>query len=395
MQEEEGKEKKNQEHIKTSALLDLLWQEAMTAQASDIHIQPTFHGNSVQIRMEGALRDLAPFPQSLYPKVVEYLKSQACLNSREMNTMEYGRITIPYQSKKIEATISIIPTFLGDAVSLKILNTSEGIPALEQLEPGAEHEGELAKMLRKTHGILLVTGTAHSGKSTTLYSLVQQLKANHSRVITIESRIEKVLDGCLQIPLKNSQPKEYCAAIRSAMYNDPDVLMVDSVQDKEVARLCVEVAMKGHLVLFTTQDTSSLSALKGLIGLGIERYLLKDFLAGIVSQRMLRSLCERCKELYEAGETEKNAFPKILIGEKFFKAAGCPQCRGTGYRGQFPIMEILTCDKKWQQIILQKTENEITREEEMSKLLDDAILKARKGFTSLYEVLRVLSMLSA
>lgn len=391
IQQEEEKEQKNQEKVKISALLDLLWQEAIALQASDIHIQPCFKGNLVQMRVEGNLRDFASFPQDLYPIVIEYLKTQAHLNTSEAGSISSGRISIPYQNQKIEILINRIPSVLGDALSLKIIDSYGSIPSLENLEPGAEHESDLARMLRKNHGLILVTGPSASGKTTTMYSLLQHLKANHSRIITIENSIAKILDGAIQIPLRSSQAKDYCNAIRSAMHSDPDVLMVDTLQDTEVARLCIEIALKGHLVLCTTGDRSALGTLKTLAEMGIERYLLKEAIGGIVSQRRLRSLCERCKELYEATENEKNSFPKILVGEKFFRATGCPQCRNTGYKGQLTIMEVLLPDKKWQQVLLQKTEGEITKEEEMSKLWDDAILKARKGFTSLYEVLRVLS----
>jgi len=378
-------------------LVNLLISRAVDLRASDIHIEPFEHSFCVRYRIDGLLRAQESPPSRLRAAVVSRIKLMAKLNIAETRLPQDGRIKVAIRGKEIDLRVSTVPTLYGESVVLRVLDRSGVVLDFDLLgfEPDLIHT--LTGVLSRSNGILLVTGPTGSGKTTTLYTSLRHLNRGDTKILTVEDPIEYQLDGINQLQVKPQIGLNFATALRSFLRQDPDVIMVGEIRDRETAQIAVQAALTGHVVLSTLHTNNASSTITRLLDMGIEDYLLTSTVNGIVAQRLVRVLCRNCFESYTA--------PEELIDElqlrryadsdpiNLYRPQGCPQCNHTGYQGRTSIIEILVISERIRELVLRGADaNEIQAgaiESGMRSMYQNGISKALTGVTSLEEVMRV------
>jgi general secretion pathway protein E len=376
--------------------VDRLIARAIDSRASDIHIEPLERQLRVRIRMDGMLAEEDPAPLSAAPAIVSRIKILAHLDIAERRLPQDGSIKMNVRGREIDLRVATAPVVRGESVAIRILD--RGAVRLDLAELG--FEGALLKdltgMLARPNGIVLVTGPTGSGKSTTLYAALDRLNTGARKIVTVEDPVEYKIDGLNQIQVKPEIGLDFARALRSILRHDPDVIMVGEIRDAETARIATQAALTGHLVLSTLHTNDAASAVTRLLDMGIEDYLVTSTVAGVVAQRLVRTLCPACKTATE--------IPEFLVGAcsrrraqgkpaELFHARGCASCRGTGYRGRTIIAEMLAMDRRVRQAVLVRAEATLIRstaiESGMSTLYESGLDAVFAGLTTHDEVLRV------
>jgi len=379
-------------------LVNLVVQRAVESRASDIHIEP-FEGRlKVRYRVDGVLHEVESPPASSTAAVISRIKIMANLNIAERRLPQDGRIAVRVQGKELDLRVSSVPTLYGESVVIRLLDKSGVKFDFGVLGFDGEPLKRLLKVLEMPHGILLVTGPTGSGKSTTLYTALLRLNTPSRKIITVEDPVEYELEGINQIHVKPQIGLSFASALRSIVRQDPDVIMIGEMRDLETARIAVQSALTGHLVLSTLHTNDAAGGVTRLLDMGVEDYLLTSTVNAILAQRLVRRLCEHCRESYEAlpALVDELRLRRFAAGEgavHLYRAAGCKQCGGTGFFGRLAVVEALVMTDTIRELVMRHagaTEiQEAAVHEGMDTMYQDGIRKVLEGSTTIEEILRV------
>lgn len=379
-------------------LVNLLLQKAKEATASDIHIEPFEGLLKVRYRIDGVLHDVDAPPQKLAAAIISRIKIMAKLNIAERRLPQDGRIKLKIQGSDIDARVSTIPTMHGESVVMRLLNRGDVKLDLTSLGFSESVRDAFLEVLRQPNGMILVTGPTGSGKTTSLYAAIDLLNTEERKIITAEDPVEYQMDGVNQIQVKPAIGLTFASVLRSIVRQDPDVILVGEMRDLETARICVQSALTGHLVLSTLHTNSAASSVTRLLEMGIEDYLLTSTVNAVLSQRLVRKLCVHCRQSYTPAAELVTELKLDQCTDNddivLYRPIGCDQCNATGYRGRQSILELLTINDEVRKLVHQRTD---ARQIElaairggMRTIYQDGCEKALAGITSMEEVLRVI-----
>lgn len=392
------------EHLKDLAseapvikMVNLIMQRAIETKASDIHIEPFEHTLKVRLRIDGVLQDINSPPVKSTAAVISRIKIMAKLNIAERRLPQDGRIKVQMLGKELDLRVSTIPTMYGESVVIRLLDKENMVFDFAALGFSGRHSEQFLEVLAQPHGIILITGPTGSGKSTSLYAALKMLNTSERKIITVEDPVEYQLEGVNQIQAKPQIGLTFAAALRSIVRQDPDVIMIGEMRDLETAKIAVQSALTGHLVLSTLHTNDAAGGVTRLLDMGLEEYLLSSTVNGILAQRLVRKLCPHCKEGHPAPPelvTELNLRRYQPEGDiTLFKAVGCASCGGVGYRGRLAIIEFLRMTDPLRKLIMAHEEageiQKLAIEEGMRTMYEDGLDKVVQGVTTLEEVLRV------
>ncbi len=361
--------------------------------ASDIHIEPDRKGTRVRYRIDGVLRELMNPPPGMHAAIVSRAKVMGKMDVAEKRLPQEGRIRIVAEGREIDLRVSSMPTLLGEKMVIRILDKDNLSIRLEDLGLRAEALAAFQRVLRQPHGLGLVTGPTGSGKTTTLYSALDLLRSPELNIVTIEDPVEYQLDYINQVQVHEAIGVTFARALRSILRQDPDVIMVGEIRDEETARVAVQAALTGHLVLATLHTNDAPGAVARLLDMGIEPYLLSSAINGVVAQRLVRTLCPGCvTKYYPSEQVLDDAGLGDQTGLAFSKGAGCQQCHNSGFRGRSGIYEVMEVTPGVRRLIHQAAPSHQLRsklrEDGVGTLRDEGVRLAMRGQSSLEEVLR-------
>ncbi|MDD5069163.1 MAG: GspE/PulE family protein [Candidatus Omnitrophica bacterium] len=374
--------------------IDLVIYNALKKRASDIHIEPYEDGLMVKYRVDGALSEEFSFPKSNQAAVIARLKIISSLDITESRLPQDGRFKVTFQDREIDFRVSSLPIQYGEKFVLRVLDKKRLSVGLKNLGFSPKPLAVFEQASKHPFGIILVTGPTGSGKSTTLYSIINQINTPEKNIITIEDPIEYQIEGITQIQAKAEIGLTFASGLRSVLRQSPDIIMVGEIRDAETADIAVKASLTGEVILSTLHTNTAVGAITRLIDMGVEPFLLASSLVASTAQRLVRQLCSHCKEAYTI---EEETLTKLSFSSKqrqFYRAKGCSQCNNTGYRGRIAILEILMLDDRIREMIVNHaSEEEIIeyakKAQDFTFLRDDGFLKCIDGETSLEEVLRV------
>ena len=376
--------------------VDLLMSQAVKCRASDIHIEPQEKSTVVRMRVDGILRDMVPPAKKMQAAVIARIKIVSRMDIAERRLPQDGRFKMKISGRAIDVRVSTIPTIYGEKVVMRILDASAVKHDLDMLGLEPERLKELKGELQQPHGIIIVTGPTGSGKSTTLYSALSYLKDPTKNITTVEDPVEYRLEGINQIQVKPEIDLDFARCLRAILRQDPDIVLIGEIRDKETVEIAIKASLTGHLVLSTFHTNDAPSAISRLLYMGIERYLLASALNMVIAQRLVRRICEHCKEPIQLSE---EVIKHLGISDEqaqnsvFYHGRGCPACGETGYLGRLPIFEFLDVDNEIsEKIIASATESQIreaARKKGYGGLLDSGVSKVLQGLTTAEEVIRI------
>ncbi|OQX52652.1 MAG: type II secretion system protein GspE [Candidatus Omnitrophica bacterium 4484_213] len=377
-------------------IVNILITRAVEMRASDIHIEPEEKFLGVRYRIDGILYRQRPLPKELQPAVTSRLKIMANLDIAEKRIPQDGRMVMKISDKKIDFRVSTCPVVFGENVVMRILDKSGLVLGLENLGFSPEELKRFEHLISQPYGIILVTGPTGSGKTTTLYSALEKLNKADVNIMTVEDPVEYQFSSIRQVQVNFKAGLNFATALRSFLRQDPDIIMVGEIRDLETAEIAVQAALTGHLVLSTLHTNDAPSAFTRLIDMGVEPFLVFSSLLGVLAQRLVRKVCEKCREQYvPSDEVLKDLGVEETIDAsiKFSRGKGCRFCNQSGYRGRVAIYELLTNSPAVQELVLKKSSaneiREIARKEGMTLLREAAIEKLLSGVTTVEEVARV------
>jgi general secretion pathway protein E len=378
-------------------LVNLMIARAVESRASDIHIEPFENRLKVRYRVDGVLHEVESPPSRLSAAVISRIKIMAKLNIAERRLPQDGRIQLRAQGKEIDLRVSTVPTLYGESVVMRILDKASVVLDFPVLGFSPRTLDRFLNVLRMPHGIILVTGPTGSGKTTTLYTALQTINTSERKILTVEDPVEYQLEGVNQIQVKAQINLTFANALRAIVRQDPDVIMIGEMRDLETAGIAVQSALTGHLVLSTLHTNDAAGSVTRLLDMGVEDYLLTSTINGILAQRLVRLLCTHCRQPYPALPelVEELRLKRFSEGREImlYKAVGCEQCGGTGYRGRAAIMEFLVMSDPLRRLVLKHADagelQGTAQREGMDTMYEDGLRKAVVGVTTIEEVLRV------
>jgi type IV pilus assembly protein PilB len=373
-------------------LVDNLILKALKDHATDIHIEPDEKLVRTRYRVDGILHQGPSIPKELQPALISRIKIQADLDISERRTPQDGRITFTRNLRDTDLRVSVFPTAHGENVVLRVLDKSNVCLRLDQLGFGAETQSKLKALVQEPHGMLLVTGPTGSGKTTTLYSLLAEVNSLEKNVITIEDPIEYQLPMIRQSQVNPKIGLTFAAGLRAILRQDPDVIMLGEIRDSETARIAISAALTGHLVLTTLHTNTAAGALPRLMDMGIEPFLLSSSVMGVLAQRLVRNVCAECRQTYEASPAEAEQLA-CQPGTTLYRGEGCPNCRGTGYRGRTALYELILPSDTTRKLVLERAADkqigDAAEAEGTRPMRQVGREKVLAGVTTLAEVTRV------
>ncbi|MSR46048.1 MAG: type II/IV secretion system protein [Planctomycetes bacterium] len=376
-------------------LLNFILFQAIRDTASDIHFEPFEHEFKVRYRVDGVLYEMEPPPLSLAIPLISRVKVMANLDIAETRVPQDGRIELAIGGKAVDLRVSTLPTLHGESCVLRVLDRSVVALDLSRIGLTEADKKTIDGLLDKPHGIVLVTGPTGSGKTTTLYSMLNQTNDPSMKIITTEDPVEYDLEGIVQIPINEEIGVTYGAVLRTILRQDPDIILVGETRDLETAKIAIEASLTGHLVFSTLHTNDAASAVVRLIDLGIPSYLLAATLNAIVAQRLVRRICRNCRKEYEPGPevaAQIEIDPAELKGKRFAFGEGCEECGRTGYKGRVAVFEILVITPRLRRAILENWPQGQLRtlavEEGMLPLRDAGVRRIFEGVTTVEEIVR-------
>jgi len=376
--------------------VDLLLSQAVKSRASDVHIEPQEKTMMIRMRIDGILRDMVPPARNMQGAVLARIKILANLNIAERRLPQDGRLKIRTSSRDIDVRVSTLPTIYGEKIVMRILDTAGTSHNIDKLGIEPELLAVLKNALNQPHGIMIVTGPTGSGKSTTLYACLNHLKDPTVNITTVEDPVEYRLAGINQVQVKPEIDLTFASCLRSILRQDPDIVLIGEIRDKETVEIAIKASLTGHLVLSTFHTNDAPSAITRLINMGIEPYLLSSSLNLVVAQRLVRKICDKCKEpatLSEQVLKRLKVDPAKLKDAKLCHGKGCPACGNTGYHGRLPIFEFLVMDHELRELVTATaTESQLraaSRKKGYGGLLESGVIKMLQGLTTAEEVLGV------
>lgn len=374
-------------------LVNLILNEGVRAGASDVHINPEKLEIAVRFRVSGLLRRASSIPSEMGPAIASRLKILANLDISVTRAPQDGRFTVMVDGREINVRLSTLPMTYGENIVMRLLDMgSKRIGGLPQLGMREEDAAALELHARKPYGMILSTGPTGSGKSTSLYSILQLIKSEELNIITLEDPVEYRMDGVRQVQLNTKAGMTFASGLRAILRQDPDIVMVGEIRDEETATIAVQAAMTGHLVLSTLHTNDALSAVYRLMDMGVEPYLVSSVLQCTFAQRLVRTVCPHCRTPYRP-DPAALARLKLPLDGTYVKGAGCPHCRGTGFAGRIGIFEVLTIDDALRAAFTGEKDplraQEVARMKGFRNIEADAAAKVLAGLTTVEEVLRV------
>ena len=376
-------------------LVNNIFAKATTLDVSDIHFESYKHGIKVRFRIDGVLKVVDTIPNKLKQAVIARLKLISKMNISENRLPQDGRISMKISSQELDIRASSVPTVFGESFVLRLLGNESVDLTLDCMGFHSDNINLLKQMLKKPNGIILTTGPTGSGKTSTLYSALNYINSESIKIITVEDPVEYQLDDISQIQVKSSIDFTFANALRSILRQDPDVIMIGEIRDSETAQIAIQSALTGHLVLSTLHTNSAIGAISRLLDMGMEYFLLKSSIVGLMAQRLARRLCPSCKESISLSDEHRRLYDienlKHLIEGDLnpCKAVGCKECNYTGYKGRLPILEIIPFDEKITSKLDENKDFKDIRSLGYRTLQDDGILKFLEGYISLDEVVRL------
>lgn len=372
-------------------LVKSIIRQAVKLKASDIHIEPFENNVKVRFRIDGDLQEIMTPAKSTQSAIITRIKIMGNMNIAEKRIPQDGRIEINIDGKDIDMRISTLPTVYGEKIVIRLLDRSNTIISKKKLGFTEVNLQKFDNLIKKPNGIILVTGPTGSGKTTTLYTVLREMNAENKNIITVEDPVEYRLEGINQVQVNNKAGLTFANSLRSILRQDPDIIMIGEIRDAETAQIAVRAAITGHIVISTMHTNDAASTISRLIDMGIQPYLISSSVVGVVAQRLVRKICDNCKEEYISDEKERKLL-NVDEGITLYKGKGCGQCYNTGYKGRIAIHEIMTANKEIRTAI---NENENT-DEIREKAIENGmvILKENckelvlKGITTVDEFVR-------
>jgi len=377
-------------------VVNQLIEDAVRAGASDIHLEPQQNRFDVRYRIDGVLHKIEAPPQRLQRPITSRIKIMANIDIAQSRLPQDGRVQTSILDRDIDLRIATFPTIYGEHLAIRILDKTEGIIKLEELGLQPGDLKRVKEIICKPYGFILITGPTGSGKSTTLYAILNTIHDETKTIITLEAPVEYTIPG---IHIHQSQVNvkaglTFATGLRSIVRLDPDIIMIGEVRDRETADIAIHSSLTGHLVFSTLHTNDAPSCATRLVDIGVEPYLVASSLIGVVAQRLVRILCVKCKKPYKPTQQEQSIFGRPLkTGTQFYEAVGCKECRNIGYRGRVGIFEVLIPSNEIKELIVKKAPayeiKKAAQKAGMKTLQEDGLAKVEQGITSLSEVLRV------
>src|SRR5882672_190844 len=376
-------------------LVDMIISEGILSRASDIHVEPEEGGVSVRYRIDGVLRQVMKIPRQAGLPLISRIKIMSSLDIADRLRPQDGRARVAVNGQPIDLRVSTLPAALGEKVVIRILDSRATVKSLESLGFNANETDGIKRLLENHEGIILVTGPTGSGKTTTLYSCINQIKSEGVNIVTVEDPVEYRMQGIVQVQVQEKAGLTFAAALRSILRQDPNVVLVGEIRDKETAQIAVQASLTGHLVLSTLHTNDGANAVTRLVDIGVEAYKIAAALRGVIAQRLMRKLCPTCKEVWMEAPPEKLR-KWIPTGTPLYRAAGCPDCAMTGYRGRFSIVEVLTVSAEVERRIAggepASRIAEAARLAGMKSLWDSGLAHVTRGESTIDELMRVVDV---
>ncbi len=379
-------------------LVNSILSQAVHDRASDIHIEPFDRSLQVRYRIDGVLHEVLSPPKRFQSAITSRLKIMADLNIAERRLPQDGRITVRVRNREIDIRVSVVPTAFGERLVLRLLDKTGTMLNLEDTGFSPDLLDVYSRLIRRSHGIILVTGPTGSGKTTTLYATLQRINSPEINIITVEDPIEYQLNGIGQIHINPKIDLTFASGLRSILRQDPDIIMVGEIRDRETAEIAIQASLTGHLVFSTLHTNDAASAVTRLLDMGIEPFLISSSVLAMMAQRLIRLLCTSCREpvppdpetLLELGVTLDDC---LQYGNQLYRPRGCDVCHGTGYQGRTGAYELLIMDDTIRTLVMQHANANMIKdaalEAGMRTLLEDGVRKVLSGETTASEVLRV------
>ncbi|MFD3156352.1 GspE/PulE family protein [Haloimpatiens sp. FM7330] len=374
-------------------LVDLVINNAVKLKASDIHIEPFDKYVKVRYRIDGVLKEIFKYNKDIYNAFITRIKILANLNIAEKKVPQDGRIPMLINNNSIDLRVSTLPTVYGEKIVLRILDRSNFLIGKDKLGMNNDDIYKINKIIKSPYGIILVTGPTGSGKSTTLYTFLNELNNSEKNIITVEDPVEYMMEGINQVNVNVKAGLTFAAALRTILRQDPDIIMIGEVRDAETAQIATRAAITGHLILSTIHTNDAPSSIIRLIDMGIEPYLLASSMSGVVSQRLVRKICVHCKQEYKADD-----FTKKLMGHEgeeliICKGKGCSYCNNSGYLGRIGIYEIVEITEQHRNYIVENRSisdiRKLSIDNGMKTLKESCVELVKQGITTVEELLKV------
>jgi type IV pilus assembly protein PilB len=376
-------------------LINLVLLQAIKDRASDIHFEPFENEFKMRYRIDGVLYEMVPPPKQLGPAITSRIKVMAHLDIAERRLPQDGRIELKVAGKPVDLRIAVLPTIYGESVVMRVLDRANVELSLDRIGLRVDDLEKFEHLVRKPNGIVVVTGPTGSGKTTTLYAALSKLNDIETKILTVEDPVEYDIDGLLQCQVNEEAGLTFGKALRSFLRQDPDIILVGEIRDLETAQIAVQASLTGHLVLSTLHTNDAPSSIIRLIDLGMEPFLLTATIEGIVAQRLVRTICPKCKEQYEPKEEELmelNLLPADVRGKRFARGRGCDNCNKSGYRGRMALFEIMSMDDEMRELVMQQANTTAlrahARRRGMRSLRESGLLSIYEGQTTIDEVVR-------
>lgn len=376
-------------------LVNSILGQAVKERVSDIHIEPFEKHLSVRFRKDGILREVLRPPKRFQASITSRIKIMGNLNIAEKRLPQDGRIRRVVAGKEIDVRLSSVPTSFGERLVLRILDKTSTILDLTDLGFDGDKLKVMHELITRPHGIILVTGPTGSGKTTTLYACLSRINTPDKNILTVEDPVEYQINGIGQVHVNTKIGLTFASGLRSFLRQDPDVILIGEIRDRETAEIAVQASLTGHLVFSTLHTNDASSAFTRLVDMGIEPFLIASSVLATVAQRLVRVVCRECRERYEPspGELETLGIDRVRPEDTFYRAVGCPECSNTGYSGRNAIYEILNVDDQVRELVMKSADSSEIKRMAMSQgmrtLRQDGVDKVRRGITTAEEVMRV------
>jgi type II secretory ATPase GspE/PulE/Tfp pilus assembly ATPase PilB-like protein len=376
-------------------LVDMIISEGILSRASDIHVEPEEGGVAVRYRIDGVLRQVMKIPRQAGLPLISRIKIMSSLDIADRLRPQDGRARVAVNGQPIDLRVSTLPAAQGEKVVIRILDSRATVKSLESLGFNPSETEAINALLQNHEGVILVTGPTGSGKTTTLYSMINQIKTEGVNIVTVEDPVEYRMQGIVQVQVQEKAGLTFGSALRSILRQDPNVILVGEIRDKETAQIAVQASLTGHLVLSTLHTNDAANAVTRLVDIGVEAYKIAAALRGVIAQRLMRKLCPTCKEVWMEAPPEK-LHRWIPRGTPLYRAGGCPDCAMTGYRGRFSIIEVLTMSAELERRIAAGDPADriadAARRGGMKSLWDSGLAHVTRGESTIEELMRVVDV---
>ena len=372
-------------------LVNLIIMQAVKERASDIHVEPEEGALKIRFRIDGVLYEMFSPPKHLELAILSRIKVLSKIDIAEKRKPQDGRFNIKVENRDIDLRVSTFPTIYGENIVIRILDKGTVLLDLDTLGFSKNTKKDFESLIKHPHGIILVTGPTGSGKTTTLYSALSTIDSKEKNIITVEDPVEYHLGRVRQSQINPKAGLTFASGLKSILRQDPDIIMVGEIRDKETVEISIQAALTGHLVFSTLHTNDAVSALTRLLDMGVESFLISSSVMGILAQRLVRKVCEKCKESYKPSDEILKGIGKDI--KKLFRGKGCNNCKDTGYKGRVGIFELLIINEEIRKMIIARASNDVIKrkavEMGMKTLSDDGLEKVSKGITTIDEIIKI------